>query len=167
MMGIATMEGPMKRASFCLGMTVSLVAGLALAASEPIYDESAVAKKQIAAAIAEASRPGHPPRNVVLVFGANWCLDCRTLDAQMHQGELASLLEKHFVVVKIDVGRMDKNLEVATKYGVPVKNGIPAVAVLNSKGKLLYAQDQGQFADARHMNPESFMAFFERWKPKS
>jgi thioredoxin 1 len=157
----------MRRRSFCLGSIILVLAGPTWAVSETVYDESADAKKQIAAAIAEASRRGHPPRNVVLVFGANWCLDCRTLDAQMHQSELALLLEKHFVVVKIDVGRMDKNLEVATKYGVPVKNGIPAVAVLNSKGKLLYAQDQGQFADARHMNPESFMAFFERWKPKS
>jgi len=157
----------MRRRSFCLGSIILVLAGPTWAVSETVYDESADAKKQIAAAIAEASRRGHPARNVVLIFGANWCLDCRTLDAQMHEGELASLLEKHFVVVKIDVGRMDKNLEVATKYGVPVKNGIPAVAVLNSKGKLLYAQDQGQFADARHMNPESFKAFFEHWKPKS
>ena len=157
----------MRRRSFCLGSIILVLAGPTWAVSETVYDESADAKKQIAAAIAEASRRGHPARNVVLIFGANWCLDCRTLDAQMHEGELASLIEKSYVVVKIDVGRMDKNLDVATKYGVPVKNGIPAVAVLNSKGKLLYAQDQGQFADARHMNPESFKAFFEHWKPKS
>jgi thiol-disulfide isomerase/thioredoxin len=25
---------------------------------------------------------------VVLVFGANWCGDCRALDAQMHKVEL-------------------------------------------------------------------------------
>ena len=156
----------MRHRGFCLGIVILVLASVARAASEPVYDENADAKTQIVAATREASRRRHSARNVVLVFGANWCQDCRALDAQMHQGELALLLAKDFVVVKIDVGRMDKNLDVAAQYGVPVKNGIPALAVLNSHSKLLYAQDQGQFADARHMSPESIKAFFERWKPK-
>ncbi len=44
-------------------------AGRAQAATEAIYDEKADAHKQVAAAIAEASRSG---RNIVVVFGANW-----------------------------------------------------------------------------------------------
>jgi thioredoxin 1 len=157
----------MQRRSLWLSIIIILVlAGVACAASEPIYDESADAKKQIAAAIAETSRRRYPPRNVVLVFGANWCFDCRTLDEQMHKGELALLLAKHFLVVKIDVGRMNKNRDIAARYGVPIKNGIPAVAVLDRRGKLLYAQDEGQFADARHMSYNSFKTFFEQWKPK-
>jgi protein disulfide-isomerase len=84
----------------------------------------------------------------------------------MHKTELASLLERNFVVVKIDVGRMDKNLDVAAQYHVPIKHGIPALAVLDSGGHLLYAMDQGQFADARHMSYESIKAFFEQWKQK-
>lgn len=144
-------------------LTLLVASSLAKSAGEPLYDEKADARKQIASAIAAASKSG---KNIVLIFGANWCFDCRTLDEQMHKGELASLIEKSYVVVKIDVGRMNKNLDVATKYGVPVKNGIPAVAVLDRRGKLLYAQDQGQFVDARHMPYESFKAFFEHWKPK-
>ncbi len=143
---------------------VLLVAGLMGAQSEPVYDESADARREIKAAIARASEKGK--RNVVLIFGANWCKDCRALDAHMHTPELAAMIEKNFVVVKVDVGRMDKNVELAKKYGVPVANGIPAIAVLDSRGKLLYAQDQGQFADARHMTDDSFKAFFEKWKPK-
>jgi thioredoxin 1 len=140
-----------------------LVAGMLRARSEPIYDESADAAREIKAAIARASEKGR--RNVVLVFGANWCTDCRALDARMHSPELAAIIKKDFVVVKVDVGRMDKNLELAAEYGVPVANGIPAIAVLDSRGKLLYAQDQGQFADARHMTYQSVRAFFEKWKP--
>jgi thioredoxin 1 len=155
----------MRRRSFYLGLVILVLAGVARAASEPIYDESADAKKEIAAAIREASRH-RPLRNVVLVFGGNWCKDCRALDAQMHERDLAALLAKDFVVVKIDIGRMDKNLDLAAKFGVPIKNGVPALAVLNSRGQLLYAQDQGQFADARHMSPESIKAFFEQWKPQ-
>lgn len=144
----------------------AVLAGLATGASEPVYDEKADAKKDIRAAIAQASRAGQSSKNIVLVFGANWCKDCRALAEQMLKDYLASLVEKNFVVVKIDVGRMDKNLDVAAKYGVPIENGIPALAVLDSKGKLLFAQDQGQFADARHISYEGIKAFFEQWKPK-
>ena len=61
---------------------------------------------------------------------------------------------------------MDKNLELARKYRVPLRRGIPAISVLDPQGKLLYAQDQGQSADARHLNFASIQAFFEQWKPK-
>ena len=144
-----------------------LVGGLLLAQGEPVYDESADAGREIKAALARASEKGKSPRNVVLIFGANWCKDCRALDAHMHTPELAAMMDKNFVVVKVDVGRMDKNVELAGEYGVPVANGIPAIAVLDSRGKLLYAQDQGQFADARHMTYESFKTFFEKWKPEN
>ena len=140
-----------------------VLTGLARAASEAIYDEKADAPKQVSAAIAEALRSG---KHIVLVFGANWCPDCHALDAQMHKPELTAIIEKNFLVVKIDVGRMDKNLELARKYGVPLRRGIPALAVLDPQGKLLFAQDQGQFADARHLSFESIRAFFEQWKPK-
>ncbi|MBZ5564442.1 MAG: thioredoxin [Acidobacteriia bacterium] len=84
----------------------------------------------------------------------------------MHKPELAALLAQDFVIVKVDVGRYTKNLDLAEKYGVPLKKGIPALAVLDPLGKVLYAMDQGQFADARHMSYESIKAFFEQWKPK-
>ena len=137
--------------------------GLARAASDAVYDEKADAPKVVAAAIAEVSRSG---KRIVLDFGANWCPDCHALDAQMHKAELAAIVEKNFLVVKIDVGSMDKNLDLAQKYGVPLRCGIPALAVLDPQGKLLYAQNQGQFADARHLCFESIQAFFEQWKPQ-
>jgi thioredoxin len=42
---------------------------LARAASKLIYDEQADARRDIAAAISQASKTG---RNIVLIFGANW-----------------------------------------------------------------------------------------------
>jgi len=155
----------MRRARY-LFLGFILFAGGVMAAGQPIYDEKADANQQIAAAIAAASEQGRPTRNIVLVFGANWCPDCHALDDNMRKPELASIIEQSFVVVKIDVGRMNKHLEVAKQYGVPIRRGIPALAVLDAQGKVLYAMDQGQFADARHMTYESIKAFFEQWRPK-
>ena len=135
----------------------------ARAEGQQIYDTRADARQEISAAIARASKTG---QNVVLVFGANWCPDCHALDAQMHRPDLAHLIARDFVVVKIDVGRFDKNLDIGEKYGVPIRKGIPAIAVLGPHGKLLFAQSQGQFANASSMPYHDFAEFFEKWKPK-
>ncbi len=145
---------------------LTALAGIAWTGNEPIYNEKADPKKEIAAAIDEASRPGHPPKRIALVFGANWCFDCHALDEAMHRGELARLIEQDYIVIRVNVGRMDKNLDLASRYGVPIKKGIPALAILDAHGKLLYAQDQGQFADARHMTYEGIQVVFDAWKPK-
>jgi len=140
--------------------------------ADTLYDEKADAHQQVAAAINEASRTG---KNVVLIFGANWCADCHALDAQMHKPELAERIKQSFVIVKVDVGRYDKNLDLADKYDLTMRRGlmsllkrtgIPALAVLDSHGKLLYSDGHG-FADARNMSYESIRAFFEQWKPKA
>ena len=148
--------------SFLFFLPLVLLAGVAVAAAQGPYDEKADAHQQIAAAIAEAAK-AH--KNIVLVFGANWCPDCRALDAQMHKKDLAALIAKNYEVVKVDIGQYDKNQDVAEKYHVPIKRGIPALAVLDAGGKLLCAMDQGQFADARHMSYKSIEEFFVKWEP--
>ena len=140
-----------------------LLAGVTIAADQPPYDENADAHQQVAAAITEASKA---QKNIILVFGANWCGDCRALDAQMHKEELAAIIASNYEVVKVDVGRFNKNQDLGDKYHMPLKHGIPALAVLDPGGKLLYAMDQGQFADARHMSYESIREFFVKWAPR-
>jgi len=139
------------------------LAGALFAADQPPYDETADAHQQVASAIAEAAKA---QKNVVLVFGANWCGDCRALNAQMHQDELAALIASNYEVVKIDVGRFNKNKDIAAKYRVPLAHGIPTLAVLDPGGNVLYAMDQGQFSNARSMSYESIRDFFAKWVPK-
>ena len=88
---------PLRRSSAALAFVLVLASQL-LAQSQPVYDESADAGREIKAAIVRASKTGK--KNVVLVFGANWCTDCRALDAHMHSPELAAMIEKNFLVVK-------------------------------------------------------------------
>lgn len=150
------------KAIICLSFLAVLAGGI-MAADQPPYDEQADAHQRITAAIAEASKAG---KNIILVFGANWCPDCRALDAQMHKGDLAAVIAKNYDVVKVDVGQFDKNQDIGQKYHVPLKHGIPALAVLDPRGNLLFAMDQGQFSDARHMSYENIKDFFVQWEPK-
>src|SRR5208282_5515546 len=87
------------------------------------YHQSANAAADLHSALAAARADRN---DVLLVFGANWCPDCRELDKALNGGSHA-LIAGHFQVVKVDVGRFDKNLELANQYGNPIKMGIPAV----------------------------------------
>jgi thiol:disulfide interchange protein len=120
------------------------------------------ANQEIAEAVHTASA-SH--KRVLLVFGGNWCFDCHVLDEAFHSPEIAPTLDKSFVVAHIDIGQMDKNLDVAKKYDIPVERGVPAIAVLDSDGKLLFSQKRGEFEAARSMAPEDILAFLNKWKP--
>lgn len=130
----------------------------ALAAAQP-YDESADAKAAIATAQAAALASRVP---VLVVLGANWCEDCRALDAALSTGRSAELIAREFKIVKVDVGNFDRNLDVAARYGNPIKKGIPAAVVLSPDGKVLYATKAGELADARRMSESGVYDFFKR-----
>jgi len=139
--------------------TALLLFACASQAAPPSYDEAADAKAQIRVALDEAAVAKVP---VLVVFGANWCADCKVLDMAFKTGPSAPLIQKSFRVVKVDVGRFDKNVDVAESYGVPLKNGIPAVAVLSAQGKVVYATRAGELADARNMGDIAIYEFFAR-----
>lgn len=123
------------------------------------YDETADAKAQIKSALDDAARARTP---LLVVFGANWCGDCKALDLAFSEGAAAPLIAKNFKVVKVNVGRFDRNVAIADSYGVPLKSGIPAVAVLSADGKVVYATKAGELANARNMGDRGIYDFFAR-----
>lgn len=129
--------------------------------NKQIY-ENVDANQEIAETIHTASA-AH--KRILLVFGGNWCFDCHVLDEAFHSPEIAPTLNKSFIVAHIDIGQMDKNLEIAKKYDIPLERGVPAIAVLDSDGKLLFSQKRGEFEAARSMAPEDILAFLNKWKP--
>jgi len=122
------------------------------------YDESADARAAIRAALGAV---GAGPRHVLIVFGANWCEDCRSLDQALESGRNAGLIAREFEVVKVDVGRFDRNLDVAKAYGDPIRKGIPAAVVLSADERVLYATQAGELSNARRMTATGVYDFFD------
>jgi thioredoxin 1 len=127
-----------------------------------IYSSSTNAHADIKQAL-EKSAKEH--KRVLIVFGANWCYDCHVLDLAFERPDIAPLLGANFEVVHVDVGQGDKNQDLMKDYGVPMDRGIPAIAVLDSNGKLLYSQKNGEFEKARALGPEDLLKFLNEWKP--
>jgi len=130
-------------------------------ATRNVYPADADAHAEIKEALEKAAR-GH--KRVLVVFGANWCYDCHVLDLAFRRADIAPFLDASFEVVHIDIGQGEKNQDLMKEYGVPVERGIPALAVLDEKGKLLFSQKNGEFEKARALGPEDLVAFLNRWK---
>ena len=129
-----------------------------------LYSANANAREDIGQALARAKKQN---KRVILDFGANWCYDCHVLDLAFHHPEIALLLGRNYIVVHVDVGQYDKNLDLAQRYRVPLDKGVPALAVLSADGKLLFSQERGEFEKARSMSPEEIAAFLQKWKAGS
>jgi len=138
--------------------------GQVAAEKKAIYNESANARAEIKAALAKAAVKH---KRVIIVFGANWCPDCYALDKYFHRADMAAILAANYVVVHVNIGRGDKNQDLMTKYEVPMKRGIPGLAVLDPDGKLVYSQKNGEFENARALAPEDVLAFLKEWKPRA
>jgi len=132
--------------------------------SKNIYVPGLNAHVEIADALKLAAKQH---KRVLVVFGANWCYDCHVLDLAFHRPDVAAVLNPNFEVVHVDVGQADKNQDIMQQYQVPMAKGIPAIAVLDSDGKLLYSQQGGEFEKARALAPEDVLAFLNKWKPKA
>ena len=139
-------------------LLAGLLATAAWAAPLP-YDEAADAKADVKRTLSEAKKSNMP---VLVIFGANWCEDCRALDKALKTGKNAELVNREFKVVKVDVGNFDRNLDLAARYGNPIKKGIPAAVVLSPEDQVLYATRLGELADARHMSDTGIYEFFKR-----
>ena len=157
-------DSPLMRMSKLFGMVAVLALGAAQAfsAGRDIYPDPAEAQADIAAALKTAAGTH---KRVIVDFGGNWCGDCQVLDIYFHNAENRPILESNYVLVHVNVGHMDENLDIAQHYGVPLDRGVPALAVLSDRGKLLYSQKSGEFEKMRRMQASSVTSFLVQWKP--
>jgi thioredoxin 1 len=158
--------GPIRAAGPVLAALAVAVLLMRPALADPLYPNPASARSDIDAALAQAAG-AH--KRVLIDFGANWCTDCKVLEQNFRKPENAALLATHFVLVRVNVGDsgIDHNVDLAQGYGVPLKKGVPALAVLEGDGRVVFSQTQGEFEAMRTMDPKSVNDFLTQWKRPS
>ncbi len=151
-------------ASAILAVLVAFAFVAARSAERDIYPAPDQAKIDLTAALA-ASAATH--KRVILDCGGNWCPDCHVLDLYFHDPANGPLLEANYILVHVNIGRLNQNLDIAERYQIPLRKGVPALAVLGEGGKLLYSQRTGEFEAMRGMQSSAVTDFLVRWKPPS
>ena len=125
------------------------------------YDAKVDAKAQVEAALTRAKASGKP---VLIDFGANWCPDCRVLAGVLELPEMRGWVAQKFELVQVDVGRFDRNIDIATRFTGEKLGAIPAVFIVDARsGKLRNAGATLALGDARIMKPQEIANWLAKW----
>ncbi len=128
-----------------------------------LYPPPEEAQAEITSALAAA---GRQHKRVILVFGGNWCYDCHVLDNTFRSKDFAPLVNASYIVVHVNVGNYDVNLDLAKKYEIPLDKGVPSLAILDPDGTLVVSQKKGEFESTVRIGPEDVVDFLKKWKPQ-
>lgn len=129
------------------------------------YDVNADADKAVAAAKLRARQGG---KRLLIDLGGNWCLDCRLLAGTMELPALKAWLARRYEIVTVDIGRLDKNLQIPARYGIRSRlEGVPALLIVDPRtDKLVNAGSISALADARSLTPQGLADWLARWTPR-
>ena len=124
------------------------------------YDPATNAQADVAAAMAKAKASS---KLLLIDLGANWCADCRILSGVMDLPEVRAFIDKHYVVVRVDIGRIDRNLDIPARYGVKDVTAVPNLLIIDRKGRLVDAGHTAATSDARYMTPQALADWLAKW----
>lgn len=146
-------------AAAAAGLPTPLLTQAQIAPAAHPYDESADAHRAVDAAFAKAKASG---KDVLIDLGGNWCPDCRILAGVLDSREVAPWADSHFVQVRVDVGRENKNLDIARRFGVRI-SAVPTILVVAPDGKLKNPEAAAALGNARAMSPQQMVDLLAIW----
>lgn len=102
-------------------------------------------------------------KRIILDVGGDWCVWCHRIDTFMHSTEeIESLLNEHFIILKINFSKENKNEKFLSQY--PAIEGYPHFFVLEKDGSLLHSQNTGELEKDKDYDKDKFVAFLKKWK---
>lgn len=150
----------MKRISFFV-IIMLLYIGAFAQQSVKIYDPSADAKADVAAALQLAKVDG---KHVFLQIGGNWCPWCLRFNKFVHEdSRLDSLVKANYEVVKINFSKENENRALLATLDYPQRFGFPVFVILDSDGKRIHTQDSGLLEDGAVYSKEKIATMLTQW----
>jgi hypothetical protein len=84
------------------------------------------------------------------------------LNQALHEGEAGKIFKDHFLLVHVDIGEGNKNLDLVKKYETTLDFVlVPTVVLLNGSGRVIYSSTKGEFEPARRMMKKDLLSVSE------
>jgi thioredoxin-related protein len=124
-----------------------------------IFDETRDPKQDLADAVEIAKKEN---KIILMDVGGNWCIWCLRLDKIFKETEeIAELLAKHYVFLKVNYSRGNKNEEFLSQY--PKIEGYPHFFILDSNGELLLSFNTGDLEEDDGYDTSKIVGFLQDW----
>ena len=118
----------------------------------------------VAEARGQATQAG---KFLMITFGANWCRDCRTLYHNLKTEDVKAYTDDVFHFAHVDVGKFNKNRDVAEELGVGLTRGIPVAIFFDPAGNTIGTTNNGQLETARLYSSKQILKFVRDVAEKS
>ena len=116
--------------------------------------------KFLSQSIAENKKP-------IIIFGANWCPDCRIFSGTIDIPKINEFIETYFNILYIDVKRYEINMNLIEYFDIPAEEGIPRVLVFDFNKKVINKTSTTEWRTARDRSSQDIFNFFQEMKKSS
>jgi thiol-disulfide isomerase/thioredoxin len=132
---------------------VSRILLFLLLANSPVFANNKTPKAEDILKAAQSKSAGQN-KPIFLIFEASWCEPCHQLDAFLAYPEIAAIFDKYFIIAKLTFGEgaaghpdwdTPGSDTLIDKYGGVASDGsagLPFVAILDAKAKLMISSNQ-------------------------
>ena len=112
------------------------------------------------------ARAAETNKRALVVMGANWCHDSRALAGWLGTPRFASLIEREYELVFVNVGMPQSgdghNLEVAQRFGINELPGTPNLLVVPPQGVLVNPETATTWRNAASRSEDAIYEELER-----
>ena len=124
------------------------------------YDENVVDSLQLDEFIDLSISRGKQP---VVIFGGNWCPDCRILEGTLAMPTIKKFLQQHYQVMHIDIGRYDRNMDLMDHINIESKKGVPRVVILDLEKNIMNSSTSSEWTTARDRKQQEIYNYFQKF----
>lgn len=97
----------------------------------------------------------------IIIFGANWCPDCRIFSGTIDIPKINEFIETYFNILYIDVKRYEINMNLIKYFDIPAEEGIPRVLVFDFNKNIINKSSTTEWRTARDRSSQDIFNFFQ------
>lgn len=124
------------------------------------YDEKIIDSSELDKFINQSINNDKQP---VVIFGGNWCPDCRILAGTLAMPTIKKFLQKYYRIIHIDIGRYDRNMELMNHLNIEPKKGVPRVVILDFKKNIVNSSTSSEWTTARDRKEQEIYDYFQKF----
>ena len=99
----------------------------------------------------------------ILIFGANWCPDCRILAGTLKLPSVDKFIRENYAIMHVDLGKYDINMSLLEVLGIPKQEGVPRVVIFDKEGKALNLDTHDRWRTARNSKQQEIFNYFQKY----
>ena len=127
----------------------------------PLPYEGIEVEQQVLLDFITASKKG---RQSIVIFGANWCPDCRILEGTLKLPTVSRYLRENFEILHVDLGKYDINMNLLEVLGIPRQEGVPRIVIFGENGIALNLDSTDKMRTARDTKQQDIFNYFQKYK---